>query len=42
MKAWIIAAAVLVGAVAPALAQAQLTPADIQRLQDACTTQAAT
>ncbi|RPI56491.1 MAG: hypothetical protein EHM55_05150 [Acidobacteria bacterium] len=35
MKAWIIAAAVLVGSVAPAMAQAQLTPADIERLQDA-------
>jgi hypothetical protein len=35
MKAWIIATAVLFGSVAPALAQAQLTPADIQRLQDA-------
>ena len=35
MKAWIIAAALLLGSVAPALAQAQLTSADIQRLQDA-------
>jgi len=35
MKAWIITAAVLLGSVAPALAQAQLTQADIQRLQDA-------
>jgi hypothetical protein len=35
MKVWIIAAAVLFGSVAPALAQAQLTAADIQRLQDA-------
>jgi hypothetical protein len=35
MKAWIVAAALLVGSVAPAFAQAQLTAADIQRLQDA-------
>jgi hypothetical protein len=35
MKAFIIAMAVLAGSVAPALAQAPLTPADIQRLQDA-------
>ncbi len=35
MKAWIIAAALLLGSVAPALAQAPLTSADIQRLQDA-------
>lgn len=34
MKAWIIAAAVLLLAPMPALAQAQLTTADIQRLQD--------
>ena len=34
MKAWIIAAAVLLLAPMPALAQAQLTSADIQRLQD--------
>jgi hypothetical protein len=34
MKAWIIAAALLVMAPLPALAQAQLTAADIQRLQD--------
>ncbi len=35
MKAWIILAAVFLGSVAPVAAQAQLTPADIQRLQDA-------
>jgi hypothetical protein len=35
MKAWIISAAVLLGSVAPVIAQAQLTTADIQRLQDA-------
>ena len=35
MKAWIILAAMFLGSVAPAVAQAQLTPADIQRLQDA-------
>ncbi len=35
MKAWIIAVAVLLGSVAPAMAQGQLTSADIQRLQDA-------
>ena len=34
MKAWIIAAVVLLMSPMPALAQAQLTPADIQRLQD--------
>lgn len=34
MKAWIIAVAVLLLAPMPALAQAQLTTADIQRLQD--------
>ena len=35
MKAWIILAAVFLGSLAPVMAQAQLTPADIQRLQDA-------
>src|SRR5262245_31480240 len=35
MKAWIISAVVFLGSVAPAIAQAQLTTADIQRLQDA-------
>jgi hypothetical protein len=35
MKAWIIAAAVLLGCAAPAMAQSQVTTADIQRLQDA-------
>ncbi len=35
MKAWIIATALLLGSVAPAIAQAQLAAADIQRLQDA-------
>jgi hypothetical protein len=34
MKAWIITAAVLLSAPMPAFAQAQLTTADIQRLQD--------
>src|SRR5688572_5287131 len=34
MKAWIVAAVVLLTLPAPALAQAQLTAADIQRLQD--------
>src|ERR671921_487473 len=34
MKAWIIAALVILMAPMPALAQAQLTEADIQRLQD--------
>src|SRR5262245_14804015 len=34
MKAWIIAAVVLLMSPIPALAQAQLTSADIQRLQD--------
>jgi hypothetical protein len=34
MKSWILAATVLLMSPLPALAQAQLTPADIQRLQD--------
>src|ERR671916_1713514 len=34
MKAWIVAAAVLLMLPAPSAAQAQLTAADIQRLQD--------
>ena len=43
MKAWIIAAAVFVdGPPMPALAQAQLTAADIQRLQDTVFDAAAT
>jgi hypothetical protein len=35
MKAWIIASAMLLGGAVSLAAQAQLTPADIQRLQDA-------
>jgi hypothetical protein len=35
MKAWIISAVVFLGSAAPAIAQTQLTTADIQRLQDA-------
>ena len=35
MKVWIIAAAIALGSIATAAAQAQLTQADIQRLQDA-------